>query len=212
MRYLIVLFLLVSYESKAQILYAGNHIIEPYLGFPNMARFTNGSSILNVNSSTAEVTKFKGMAPSGLRYSYMLTEDVSFGFDLIYNYSDVTSKSTDTLYNGITGQFEYQSTIEREVSKRLRFQARLNFHFATFQPETDTYFGIGVGTNNRWIYNYDKNNNLNGNVLTGSKSSLLPISMRICYGYRHYFGYNWGVVGEIGLGGPLLSFGVSYKM
>ena len=31
------------------------------------------------------------------------------------------------------------------------------------------------------------------------------------YGYRYYFNYSLGIVGEIGIGGPLISFGLSYK-
>jgi hypothetical protein len=211
MRLVFLLLLLVSFESKSQILYGGNHIIEPYLGIPNMARLTDGASFFNINgASSGKVTKFRGLAPSGLRYSYMISEDVSFGFDLIYNYSNVTSTTTDTLYNGITGQWEYQSATAQDITRRLRFQARVNFHIQTSQPESDSYFGLGIGTNNRWITKY--NNGIFQDKLKGSETSLLPFSMRICYGYRHYFGYNWGIMGEVGIGGPLLSFGVSYKM
>ena len=210
MRLIFVLLLLISFKSNSQILYGGNHIIEPYLGLPNMARFTGGMNFFNNGSSSGQVTKFRGFAPSGLRYSYMISDDVSFGFDLIYNYSNVTSSTTDTLYNGVTGQWEYQKATAQDITKRLRFQARVNFHIQTSNPESDSYFGIGFGTNNRWISSY--NNAVFQKTLKGSDASILPFSMRLCYGYRHYFGYNWGIVGEVGLGGPLLSFGVSYKM
>jgi hypothetical protein len=139
----------------------------------------------------------------------MISEDISFGFDMIYNYSNVSRATTDTLYNGITGQWEYQQTSTQDITKRLRFHARLNFHLLTGSPQSDSYIGIGAGTNNRWITSIK-----DGEVKTfkGSDASILPISMRICYGYRYYFGYNWGITGEVGLGGPLVSFGVSYKM
>jgi hypothetical protein len=211
MRILFLSFLLfVSSRGNTQILFAGNHVLEGYLGMPNMTRFSGGINFITAEITEGEVSKFKGLAPSGIRYSYLLTENVSFGFDLIYNKSDVTRSSTDTLYNGITGQWVYETNLKREVSTRLRFHARINFHISTGLPESDSYFGIGFGTNNRWIKSY-KNNELD-KLWKGSEASILPFSMRICYGYRYFFGYNWGISGEVGLGGPLLSIGVSYKV
>ena len=55
----------------------------------------------------------------------------------------------------------------------------------------------------------------NGNVIekiTGSEAVILPFSLRLCYGYHYFFNYNWGIHGEVGLGGPLLSLGLSYKI
>jgi hypothetical protein len=201
--------LIVSCKLQAQILFAGNHVFEAYLGIPNTARFSGGLNFMTGEINDGEITKFRGLAPSGIRYTYMISEDISFGFDMIYNYSNVSRATTDTLYNGITGQWEYQQTSTQDITKRLRFHARLNFHLLTSSPQSDSYIGIGAGTNNRWITSIK-----DGEVKTfkGSDASILPISMRICYGYRYYFGYNWGITGEVGLGGPLVSFGVSYKM
>jgi hypothetical protein len=211
MKYLVFsVLLLFASRGNAQILFAGNHVIEGYFGMPNMARFSGGVNLSSGTVNEGEITKFKGLAPSGIRYSYMLTDNVSFGFDLMYNYSDISRTSTDTLYNGITGQWIYEQSNTQEISKRLRFHARLNLHIETGRPESDSYFGIGIGTNNRWISSY-KNKELIES-LSGSKATVIPFSMRICYGYRYFFGYNWGVSGEVGLGGPLLSLGVSYKL
>jgi hypothetical protein len=201
--------LIVSCKLQAQILFAGNQVFEAYLGIPNTARFSGGLNFMTGEINDGEITKFRGLAPSGIRYTYMISEDISFGFDMIYNYSNVSRVTTDTLYNGITGQWEYQQTSTQDITKRLRFHARLNFHLLTGSPQSDSYIGIGAGTNNRWITSIKDGEVKN---LKGSDASILPISMRICYGYRYYFGYNWGITGEVGLGGPLVSFGVSYKM
>jgi len=201
--------LIVSCKLQAQILFAGNQVFEAYLGIPNTARFSGGLNFMTGEINDGEITKFRGLAPSGIRYTYMISEDISFGFDMIYNYSNVSRVTTDTLYNGITGQWEYQQTSTQDITKRLRFHARLNFHLLTGSPQSDSYIGICAGTNNRWITSIKDGEVKN---LKGSDASILPISMRICYGYRYYFGYNWGITGEVGLGGPLVSFGVSYKM
>lgn len=202
--------MIIANGSRAQILFAGNHVVEGYFGMPNMARFSGGISLFTSEINTGEVTRFRGIAPSGVRYSYMITEDLSFGFDLMYNSSNVTTSTTDTIYNGITGQWTYQQSSNQIVTNRLRFHARMNFHIPTGRPESDSYFGVGIGSNNRWINRYE--NNVLVETLEGSKSSVLPFSMRICYGYRYFIGYNWGISGEVGLGGPLLSIGVSYKL
>lgn len=206
---LFAFFMFLSKASRAQVLFEGNHLIEAYLGMPNMARFTSGFNFDSDNGSQ-KVTKFGGLAPSGFRYTYVVYEDITIGFDLIYNRSNVTSVKTSTFYDGVSGQWINSDTIFQDVSNRLRFHARVNFHFSTLDPEADSYFGIGLGTNNRWIKSY--RDGVLEEVIKGSEASLLPFSMRICYGYRYFFGYNWGISGEVGLGGPLISLGVSYKL
>jgi hypothetical protein len=203
------LLLLISNENRAQILLAGNQIVEGYLGMPNMTRFSGGINLFTSEINTGEVTRFRGIAPSGIRYSYMISENLSFGFDLMYNSSNVTTSTTDTIYNGITGEWTYQQTSSQTITNRLRFHARMNFHIPTGRPESDSYFGVGIGSNNRWIKSYK--NNVFIEELKGSEAAVLPFSMRLCYGYRYFFGYNWGVSGEVGLGGPLFSIGASYK-
>lgn len=42
--------------------------------------------------------------------------------------------------------------------------------------------------------------------------SLLPISMRLCTGIRYYFTPNIGLNAEIGVGGPIVSGGLSIKI
>jgi hypothetical protein len=203
------LLLLISNENRAQILLAGNQIVEGYLGMPNMTRFSGGINLFTSEINTGEVTRFRGIAPSGIRYSYMISENLSFGFDLMYNSSNVTTSTTDTIYNGITGQWTYQQTSNQTITNRLRFHARMNFHIPTGRPESDSYFGVGIGSNSRWIKSYE--NNVFIEEIKGSEAVVLPFSMRLCYGYRYFFGYNWGVSGEVGLGGPLFSIGASYK-
>jgi hypothetical protein len=39
----------------------------------------------------------------------------------------------------------------------------------------------------------------------------LPFSVRVCLGGRYFFNENYGLVGEIGLGGALLRGGLSIK-
>ena len=206
MRILKILFgLLLSFSTYSQSLFVGNHIIEPYIGFPNVTKYV---PMLALSQEPDSVTSYVGLPPSGFRYSYMLTDDISFGVDVIFDRSRKDFVSTDTVFQN--GGWQYISYEGQRTQTRLRLQARLNFHIPISQPNADSYIGLGFGTNNRWIKDFK--NGVLDRELKGSEAILIPFSMRVCYGYRYYFNYNLGIVGEIGIGGPLISFGLSYKL
>jgi hypothetical protein len=206
MRILKILFgLLISFSTYSQSLFVGNHVIEPYIGFPNVTKYV---PMLALSQEPENITSYVGLPPSGLRYSYMLTDDISFGVDVIFDRSKKDFVSTDTVFQN--GGWEYNSYSGERIQTRLRLQGRLNFHLPITQPNADSYIGLGFGTNNRWVRDYK--NGVLDRELKGSSAILIPFSMRVCYGYRYYFSYRLGIVGEIGIGGPLLSFGLSYKI
>jgi hypothetical protein len=205
MRIFKILFgVLLSFNAFSQSLFVGNHVIEPYIGFPNVTKYV---PMLALSQEPENVTSYVGLPPSGFRYSYMLTDDISFGVDVIFDRSKKEFVSTDTVFQN--GGWEYLSYEGQRTQTRLRLQARMNFHIPISQPNADSYFGLAFGTNNRWLKDYK--NGVLERELKGSEAILIPFSMRVCYGYRYYFNYNLGIVGEIGIGGPLLSFGLSYK-
>ncbi len=201
----ILLGLVISFNSFSQSLFVGNHVIEPYIGFPNVTKYV---PMLALSQEPENITNYVGLPPSGFRYSYMLTDDISFGVDVIFDRSRKDFVSTDTVFQN--GGWEYLSYEGQRTQTRLRLQARMNFHFPISQPNADSYIGLGFGTNNRWIKDYK--NGVLDRELKGSDAILIPFSMRVCYGYRYYFSYNLGIIGEIGIGGPLISFGLSFKL
>jgi len=206
MRIFKILFgVLISFNTFSQSLFVGNHVIEPYIGFPNVTKYV---PMLALSQEPENITSYVGLPPSGLRYSYMLTDDISFGVDVIFDRSKKDFVSTDTVFQN--GGWEYNSYSGERIQTRLRLQGRLNFHLPITQPNADSYIGLGFGTNNRWVRDYK--NGVLDRELKGSSAILIPFSMRVCYGYRYYFSYRLGIVGEIGIGGPLLSFGLSYKV
>lgn len=206
MRIFKILFgVLLSFNAFSQSLFVGNHVIEPYIGFPNVTKYV---PMLALSQEPENITSYVGLPPSGLRYSYMLTDDISFGVDVIFDRSRKDFVSTDTVFQN--GGWQYLSYEGQRTQTRLRLQARMNFHLPISQPNADSYIGLGFGTNNRWLKDYK--NGVLDRELKGSDAILIPFSMRVCFGYRYYFNYNLGIVGEIGIGGPLLSFGLSYKI
>lgn len=197
--------LLMSFNAFSQTLFVGNHIFESYIGFPNVTKYI---PILALSQEPKNVTSYAGLPPSGFRYSYMLTDDISCGVDVIFDRSTKDFVSTDTVFQN--GGWQYLSYEGKRTQTRLRLQARMNFHIPLLQPNADSYFGLAFGTNNRWLKDYK--NGILDRELKGADAVLIPFSMRVCFGYRYYFHYNLGIVGEVGVGGPLLSFGLSYKL
>ncbi len=201
----ILLVLVISFNSFSQTLFVGNQMIETYVGFPNVTKYL---PMLALSQEPDSITNYAGIPPSGLRYTYMLTDDISFGVDVIFDRSRKDFVSTDTVFQN--GGWEYLSYEGQRIQTRLRLQFRMNFHLPISQPNADSYIGLGFGTNNRWLKDY-KNGKLEQR-LSGADAILIPFSLRVCYGYRYYFNYKLGVVGEIGIGGPLLSFGLSCRL
>ena len=194
-----------KFTVSSQISFTSNQLIEPYLGFPNLGRFSLEFFSDSINKQNQE---FSGLAPSGLLYSYMVNDVISVGVDLIYNSITENSSTDKTVF--MNNEWLTQTSFMTTKLKRLRLHARINFHFPMSSSMSDSYVGLGFGTNRKW-----KKIIMNGNVieeLSGSEAMLFPFSLRVCYGYRYFFNYNWGIHGEVGFGGPLLSLGLSYKI
>ena len=200
------IFLFTKFTVSSQISFTSNHLIEPYLGFPNLGRLS--AQIIDTSILEKQDQKFSGIGPSGFRYSYMLSDDFSIGIELMYNALKENYRTSQDVYmNNVWTLINKNMLVS---TQRLRIHVRMNFHFSAFSDMSDSYLGLGFGTNNKW-----KKTSENGNVIekiSGSEAVILPFSLRLCYGYRYFFNYNWGINGEVGLGGPLLSLGLSYKI
>ncbi|MDX1652504.1 MAG: outer membrane beta-barrel protein [Brumimicrobium sp.] len=184
----------------------GSIIIDPYYGFPNFGK----SFLQAVEDSNPESTDFKsgGIGPAGLRAEYMVSDRIGLGFDIIYNslyssFTDVDTTGVDGSGNYITQTYEYEYRMQR-----LRAQVRINYHFDISNPQFDSYIGLGAGTNNRFRTTTENGVEVDGDL---SDFTLIPFSMRFCAGARYYFTDNIGLNMEIGLGGPVLSGGISFK-
>lgn len=189
--------------SKAQVS-EGSIIIDPYYGFPNFGKAI-AQELIDASGEDLEEVRISGIGPMGLRAEYMLADQIGLGFDIIYNSWGATFDIDSTGSDGVTRPYETKLTMSR-----IRVQARINYHFVT-SDQLDAYVGFGAGYNNR-VYSlktelegYDDSN------LLGSEPSSLPASARVALGMRYYLTENIGLNGELGLGGPLLSAGVSIK-
>lgn len=193
-------------ETNAQALREGNFILDVYYGAPNFGK----SLISSIEESNPEAdVKANGIGPLGLRGEYMLGDRIGLGFDAIYNSNGIEYSEQTIVYNSETGQSETISDDIVGTQRRLRVHLRFNYHFDISTPELDAYLGVGAGTNNRW---YTETVNGVEDSEASVSGTLFPMSARICTGMRYYFSENIGLNAEIGLGGPLVSAGLSIKL
>jgi hypothetical protein len=185
-----------------QASFQGDHSFELYGGGPNFLKFNffDGPNSTSTIGSTS-------IPPSGLRYSYMISNDVSIGVDVMYNSYLQSYVSTDTVF--VNNQWTYLSSNYKDLRSRLRVQARFNFLLPSSSPNLDSYIGLAVGTNSRWEKQW-KNDMLNYSYNSADLVSI-PVSARLCYGFRYFFSYNSALGAEIGVGGPLFSVQYTYK-
>jgi opacity protein-like surface antigen len=189
----------------------GNLIIDPYYGFPNFRKYyTNTLGDIFTENGLYQSQKASSIGPMGLRAEFLLADRFGIGFDFIYTNFRNQSTVIEQEYNDQTGEWNDVTSTNDFTMNRIRFQVRINYHFQVNDPDLDVYFGLGAGTNNKYT-----KRTVNGNIVTTQALDgivAFPMSMRVCSGVRYYFTENIGFNLEIGLGGPILSAGVSFKI
>lgn len=195
-------------NSFGQGVSKGNVIIDAYYGFPNFGK----SFLQAIEDANDGATNFQvgGIGPAGLRVEYMIADRIGVGVDVIYNSNSSSFTSIDSTYNGNTDSWSTETNSLEYKMQRVRAQLRFNYHFNIINPALDSYIGVGAGTNNRFRTTLENNIDITDNDGI-SNFTLLPFSLRVAAGLRYYFTDNIGLNAEIGLGGPLVSAGLSVK-
>lgn len=162
----------------------GNIIIDAFYGWP----YFNGVLL----SSLSTTYKIKNTNHLGGRFEFMLTDKMGLGGEFTYANASVNYQSSS---NGLW----YNAGISK-----VRVLGRFNYHFSTTKT-IDPYLTFGMGYK-RTTY-YDK-----GNSNSDYSLNFFPVSCKIAVGTRIYFNDSFGFNAEIGLGGPLVSAGLSLKL
>ncbi|HLP56806.1 MAG TPA: outer membrane beta-barrel protein [Fluviicola sp.] len=203
----ILSFVLLAQKAHAQANYMGSFIVDPYYGAPNLDRllWDTGSGATNVSGYAS-----KSIGPFGIRGEYMLSDQFGLGFDLIYATLRTSYTEIDSVYNSSTDSFDAVKTDVETKNRRLRMQLRFNYHFAVSNPNLDAYMGVGAGSNTRFRSRLE--NGVEVEDTDNLELAVIPVSFRICAGMRYYFSPFVGINAELGLGGPLISAGLSFRL
>jgi hypothetical protein len=168
----------------------GNIIMDTYYGFPylysSVLRSTyqkpgNGASIHNKNHI-------------GGNFEIMVTDKIGLGLEATYAVAEIHYRDSNQTYSTGIDKF--------------RVLAKMNYHFLT-QKKLDPYLTLGAGYMNLYYYQTQPGiNNLSENEFI---RDLIPLAVRAGIGIHYFFTKHIGVNAEVGIGGPLLHGGLSFK-
>jgi len=186
----------------------GDKYISIYYGMPHLEKSWQTSLLKSgmANNENIQDIKSSGFGPIGVRGEYFVSNIVALGVDAFYNKYNITFKDVYQVYDPtytymLDKEDEYKYTMER-----LRIQFRANFYFNIKDPNVQLYGGVGIGLNYRNI-SFRKNGEIESKINAYLQSSMLvlPISSRICFGYRQMIKNKFGISFEAGFGDPLFS-------
>ena len=186
-----------------------------YFYSPNQETTTYfmADSIGPIQSSQTDriVTDIK-IKPIFLRFDYKWDKKNSLGFMFTYNGYKASGTRIDSTWNGSSGYTVSNSDLFYSMH-RLRSQVVYTRHFFVDRPKVNTYFYTALGFNLK--FNKFKEQNKEGGQIPSSSgmdvSRGFPITGRLCYGLRYNFSESMSLLTEVGLGGPLLSIGLTAK-
>ena len=183
----------------------GDFLTSVFFSYPNWQAFLSESSLRSdfnmvgvaVDKSTIKVG---GIAPLGIKMEYMLTEMFGFTFDGIYD-------SWNAEWQDMFGN---SNAVRRE---RYRFQVGVNYHMNDLNSDRlDVYGGLAIGSNSANFYVKEDVEGSNHDVKVRASSEPFPLSGRVRVGGRYFFNEGIAINFELAIGGPLLSFGVTYRI
>lgn len=215
-------FLLLPAISYAQVtdkpfkkfnLSAGYGIVS-YFYTPNQEVSTYHiiDSINNIRSSQTDVvvTDVK-IKPIYLRFDYKWDKKNSIGFMATYNGYQASGTRTDSTWNENTSMYDISRGNLFYSMHRLRFQVVYIRYFFVDRPRVNTYFYTAFGANlkfNKFKIDYQEGLSDDSGFDT---TRGFPLASRLCYGLRYNFSEHMSLLTEVGLGGPLLSIGLTAK-
>lgn len=183
--------LLIGINSKvfSQSIKTGDMTIDVYYGYP----YLWGALVKNAyrDASSPDSISVFNLNHVGARFEYMVNDKVGLGVE--YSYALVRVKFPGT------GGRTYEAGL-----KKNRILAKMNVHFAN-SDNFDPYFCVGAGYSMINLYSTDPADNTDVNL------SSVPVAFRLGLGFRYFFNDNFGLNAEVGLGGPLMQAGLTFK-
>lgn len=187
----IALLLGINSNAFSQSIAEGDVQIRAYYGYPYFAGAFIKSALETDSTGARTDITVKNTNHIGGGAQFLISDKVGLGVD--YTFAKVSATYID-------GVDKYNLSLTKH-----RVTAMMSFHFATGES-VDPYFNVGAG--------YKKNilkYNEPGFDDTEAISQPIPVSMRLGIGMNYFFTDAIGINAEIGLGGPLVHFGIVAK-
>ncbi|MBC7390149.1 MAG: hypothetical protein H7329_13110 [Opitutaceae bacterium] len=209
-RYILVITFIISfYHSYSQEIVneKKNKIyLDAYWGGPQLTPIVINSNMNKVHA--------KGLGPFGARADFFLSDRHSLGVDV--NYMQIYLSSTSTFYVTENGM-KSGAPLNSYTFSKLRVYLRYAYHMIQ-KDKIDFYLHAGIGAS-IWSPNQIKIEEVNSasNGYTTSVKyvevkNAVPIGFRTGIGFRYLFTKNIGLNVDLGLGGPLLTAGLTLRL
>ena len=174
--------------SSGNCVQQGSVIIDGFYGYPYLVGAVLKAAVNSTPQTSLTVHNF---GTAGGKFEYMISDKVGLGVE--FTYSNANAKYQDSI----------NAPIYTAGVKKIRVLGSFNFHFAT-TTSIDPYFTIGMGYKNTSYYD-----NQPGYGYTWP--TLIPVAFRLGVGLHYYFTDFLGINAELGIGGPLMRAGLSFK-
>ncbi len=179
-------------QSSSNCVGQGTILIDAFWGFP----YINGTLLRAAYSSDSIAMNrtIRNFGHFGGKVEFMVSDKIGLGFEFTYADAKIHYQSSNNLW--------YTGGI-----KKYRILGKMNYHFAT-TSSIDPYLTWGAGYKSTKVYdNYPGS----GPAVTIS-GIVAPVAFRFGVGLRYFFTDAIGVNAEVGLGGPMMQAGVSFKL
>ena len=197
--YLILLAPLLSFSQAIQ---KDKIILEAYHGFPN-----GWTTFMTMSTYGEENITVTGTGPLGIRAEYMASDKIGIIADVWYVSSGVAFVQHTQVFDSINMVWEDRLYSYKLGRDKLAAIFCFSFHFAD-SPDFDAYVSIGAGIKKATFYTKTNDPDYSEDNLAG----LIPADARLSLNGRYYFNETIGLNFSIGIGGPLLSGGLSIKI
>lgn len=186
--------------------------IQVYSGGPSLLK-----TAFKISENFQDEVTYSGRMLIGIEVDYKITDWFSVGLDGSYRYGQINFDVTDsTFFNEIRDKWDVDvSQIVNPFGEyemrvpRFRGMAKVNFHVLPAESQSDLYFSAGIGYNRFKPRLYKDGSELK--FFKRFSSLSWPVSYRTSVGYTYHPIENVGLFAEAGLGGPIISGGVSVR-
>lgn len=183
-------------EKKYRSVHEGEFMVTLFGSYPNFGRYLAQISLMNNDINDYSTG---GVAPIGFQLEYMLSNNIAFTMDGIYNSWNASWRHT---FMGNT----YANSVSQN---RYRLLFGLNWHFDELDNDRVNFYAGGAVGMNRSGLSVDVDDYWGSTFWTFYLES--PLAFRARAGLRFFIKPNWAANIELGAGGPLLRFGVCYR-
>lgn len=205
MKLLGILLVFIPTLGFCQPLEEGDWVVEAGFGFPNVPPITSSVSFFHGNS-VSENSEQRKFGQFYLKTDFFVSDKVSVIGSANYGYFYQYEVRTLETYDGNTDSWVSQSYFYETKLSKWRVTAGINWHLIR-TDRLDSYFGVMAGTKKAFT-KFNTNDPDAGTPFNWA----VPFALRLHWGSRYFITEAIGLNFELGLGGPLIKGGLTYKI